>query len=99
MASKNKLITVKAWMDYATKWFRSGSIYSGENSDDFNVKEVMIFSLHLLKFVIALNGHVEVQASGEIVKIDGKTLPENLIQNRLSNKLVHSDHYWISILI
>ena len=43
VASKNKLITVKAWMDYATKWFRSGSIYSGENSDDFNVKEVMNF--------------------------------------------------------
>ena len=77
-------------MDYATKWFRSGSIYSGENSDDFNVKEVMNFFTAFAEICNQANGHVEVQASGEIVKIDGKTLPENLIQNRLSNKLVHS---------
>ena len=41
--SKSKLITVKAWMDYVTKWFRSGSIYSSENSDEWNVEEVKDF--------------------------------------------------------
>ena len=43
VASKSKMITVKAWMDYVTKWFRSGLIYSLEETDEYNVEEVKNF--------------------------------------------------------